>query len=85
MNWELKIDSHVSKYLRRIPKEDGRRIYVAIQTLLINPYGGDTKKLLDRADTWRRRTGSYRILYEIFLTKRVIHVYDIKRRSTTTY
>ena len=85
MNWELKIDQHVIKYLRKVSKEDSRRIYVIIQALVINPYGGDIKKLSDRADTWRRRVGSYRILYEVFLAKRVIHVYDVKRRTSQTY
>ncbi len=36
-------------------------------------------------NTWRRRIGAYRVLYEIHPDKKIIYVFEIKRRTSTTY
>lgn len=36
-------------------------------------------------NVWRRRVGSYRIFYEIIVDKKIIYVYDVKRRTSSTY
>jgi len=38
-----------------------------------------------RDDVWRRRTGSYRIFYEVDTVRKIIYVFDIKRRTSKTY
>lgn len=45
MNWDLRIDDQVKKFLKRIPKKDAKRIDISIQELIFNPYGGDLEKM----------------------------------------
>jgi mRNA-degrading endonuclease RelE of RelBE toxin-antitoxin system len=35
--------------------------------------------------TWRRRVGSYRILFDVHAKQAIVDVLEIVRRSSTTY
>ncbi|MDO8590491.1 MAG: type II toxin-antitoxin system RelE/ParE family toxin [bacterium] len=85
MGWELIIDSYAKKQLKRISKKDAERIVVAIKDFTANPYAGDIEKMEDQKDVWRRRIGAYRIFYEVYTTRKIIYVFDIKRRTSSTY
>lgn len=85
MSWELIVDNLARKQIKRIPKKDAERILSAIRELAVNPYSGDTERMKGEDDTWRRRVGSYRILYEIRTGKRIIYVFDVRRRTSSTY
>ncbi|OGZ99904.1 MAG: hypothetical protein A3C07_03100 [Candidatus Sungbacteria bacterium RIFCSPHIGHO2_02_FULL_47_11] len=85
MNWALIIDEDVRKYLKRIPKDDAKRIFDAIQGIPLNPYGGDIQKMEGEKDSWRRRVGAYRIKYEVRVKERIIYVFDFERRTSSTY
>jgi len=56
-----------------------------LRELIYNPYAGDIEKIEGDKDVWRRRIGSYRILYEINENRKLIYVFDIKRRASNTY
>ena len=81
MNWQILVDSVASKFLKRIPRLDAKRILDVLQELVVNPYAGDIEKMEGKDDIWRRRVGSYRILYEIYSPKRIIYISDIRRRK----
>ncbi len=85
MVWALLVDKAVRKALQRIPQKDADRIFRVIQDLSINPYAGDIERMRGEADVWRRRVGAYRIFYETMTARRVIYVYEVKRRTSTTY
>lgn len=85
MNWEILIDNTTKKQLARIPENDAIRIIAAVKEFSVNPYTGDIEKLSGEKDTWRRRVGNYRIFYEIYQQKRLVYIFDIKRRTSTTY
>lgn len=85
MNWVVLIDNTAKKQLARISENDAAKIIIAIKEFSINPYTGDIEKLKGEKDTWRRRVGSYRILYEIYQQRRLIYVFDVRRRTSTTY
>lgn len=85
MSWELVIDNAARKQLKRISKKDAERLLVVIKELVINPYAGDIEKMKGEGDVWRRRVGSYRIFYEIHDTRGVIYVFDVQRRTSSTY
>ncbi len=85
MNWQILVDSVASKFLKRIPRLDAKRILDVLQELVVNPYAGDIEKMEGKDDIWRRRVGSYRILYEIYSAKRIIYISDIRRRTSKTY
>lgn len=85
MNWTVIVDDYAKKYLKRIPKKDANHIKEKLKELEYEPYAGDIEKIGGQKDAWRRRIGSYRILYEIYSDKRVIYVFEIKRRTSSTY
>ncbi len=85
MNWTVIIDGYAKKYLKRIPRKDTNRIREALRELAYKPYVGDIEKIEGNKDIWRRRVGSYRILYEINESRKLIYVSDIKRRTSSTY
>lgn len=84
-NWVLQIDESVHKFLSRIPRKDARRIISVISGLPKNPFLGDIQKMKGEENVWRRRTGSYRIRYELITKERVIHVFLVERRTSNTY
>lgn len=83
--WVLQIDPDVPKTIRKFPPKDTKRIIKVIEALPTNPYGGDIQKMAGEVNVWRRRTGSYRLFYELHTNEKVIHVYHVERRTTTTY
>jgi len=85
MTWGVIVDSTAEKFLRKIPKNDVERIKTAIDEFVVNPYVGDIEKMEGEIDTWRRRVGSYRIFYEVRTKDRIICVFKVKRRTSSTY
>lgn len=85
MNWKVKIANQVRKAMKRFPKKDARRLLFVLKILSENPYQGNIEKLEGEENTWRRRVGFYRIIYEIFSKEKIIWILDISKRTDTTY
>jgi len=51
----------------------------------VNPFRGDIERLGGADNTWRRRIGSYRLIYEIGIKEKTIEIYEIARRTSKTY
>ena len=83
--WTVLTDPQVHKQLRGIPKRDADRIVFAITGMAANPYAGDIARMQGEQDVWRRRVGSYRIFYEVSVQERLVQVYRVARRTSTTY
>ena len=75
----------ILKQLRRIPRKDAERIHLTITLMAFNPFAGDTSKMQGEQSVWRRRVGAYRIFFEIQDAPRTVYVYQVKRRTSTTY
>ena len=84
-DWHLEVDPRVWKELAKVPGKDRLAIISVIESLSANPYFGDIRKLKSEGDTWRRRTGSYRIYYELSTEHRTVSVFHVERRTSTTY
>jgi mRNA-degrading endonuclease RelE of RelBE toxin-antitoxin system len=50
-----------------------------------DPFPGDVVQLRGSAMGYRRRIGSYRILFTLQMRERRVNVTDIARRTSTTY
>lgn len=85
MNWQVIVDSYARKYLKKIPASDADRIAAVLREFAVNPYAGDIEKLDGEEDTWRRRVGSYRIFYEVYTSKKIVYVSEVRRRASNTY
>lgn len=84
MNWRVYIKPSAVKQLKRFPVQDIQRIEAAIDDLAQDPFSGDIQKL-GGENAWRRRVGSYRIFYQILSQEKMIYIYEIERRTSSTY
>ena len=73
------------KEISRFPKKDIERILRVFEDLPLNPYAGDMEKMEGEDGVWRRRIGNYRIFYHLDKNRKLISVFKIERRTSTTY
>lgn len=85
MSWQINLTKYAEKQLRRLSAKEREHIERTIGEMEANPFHGDIVKLSGEENEWRRRVGSYRIMYNLLSDKRVIFIYDIKRRASNTY
>jgi len=65
---------------------DRERINRALNDMKREPLSGDIAPLRgEYQGAFRRRVGPWRIIFSLDLERREIDVYDIRRRSSTTY
>ena len=84
-SWKLRVKKPARKNLRRAPRPERERLAAELEAIARDPFGGDTQRLQRSPESYRRRVGDYRILYDVFFPDRLIHVTDITRRTSTTY
>jgi mRNA interferase RelE/StbE len=77
--YRLIVKQSVSKDLKKIPKQDVKRIIAVIRSLATNPRPPQSKKLSGQ-ERYRLRQGNYRILYTIEDNELVIGVVKVGNR-----
>ena len=85
MTWGLVITSRAKRQLRRLTEPERRLIDDAFSEMCRNPYQGDVRFLKGSDGAFRRRTGDWRILYDLESEHKVIVVTAVKRRGSNTY
>lgn len=85
MNWELHLTKKVRKAIRRFPLTDQKHIAKTMREMSLNPFLGDIEKIKGEENIWRRRVGAYRIFCEIVSQDRIIYVFRVERRTSSTY
>jgi mRNA interferase RelE/StbE len=85
MSWTLRVARRAEKSLAKSPAKDRGRIVAAIGQMRDDPFAGDVVRLEGEDNTWRRRVGSYRIIFEIDVKALTVDVLDVRRRTSTTY
>jgi mRNA-degrading endonuclease RelE of RelBE toxin-antitoxin system len=86
MTWDLQLASAAERFLRKAHDPDKTRIISALGEMKADPLGGDTVALKgEYQGMFRRRVGSWRILFRVKSAEQVILVADIVRRGSTTY
>lgn len=78
MKYQIELKPKAIKELKRIPKEDVKRIVEKLKHLE-NNLRGDVKKLTSYSPEYRMRAGDWRILFEVENEK--IVVYRIRHRK----
>ncbi|MGB8583373.1 MAG: type II toxin-antitoxin system RelE/ParE family toxin [Candidatus Sulfotelmatobacter sp.] len=84
MEWTVVLAGPARKSLKRIPASDKTRILTALAEMQQDPFGGDIRKL-QGLPGFRRRVGSWRVLFEVILERRQVVIAAIERRTSTTY
>lgn len=85
MTWDLIIARSARKALERLPNRERTRITETLVEMRADPYSGDVKRLRNYSVSFRRRVGSYRILFDLDPDEGRIEVLDITRRDDRTY
>jgi mRNA interferase RelE/StbE len=85
MAWKLRIARRAEKELRKIPSRDRAKIAAALLDMQDDPFGGDIARLENQPASWRRRVGSYRILFDVYPEQLAVDILRIRRRTSTTY
>ena len=75
----------VERELQSLAADDARRIAAAIDALGSNPRPVGSLALQSNPGRRRIRVGSYRVIYSIDHTDRVVTVEEILRRNERTY
>ncbi len=84
-SWALQIDPTIYKFLNKIPRKDSERILFVLEKLTQDPFLGDIEKMSGEINIWRKRIGAYRLFYEIHKNRRIIYIFKLERRTSTTY
>lgn len=85
MNWKIYLTSGARKRVKRLPRDVAANIKTEIDRMTSDLFSGDIEKMSGHENGWRKRIGSYRIFYEIRLEVKLIIVFKIERRTSTTY
>ena len=73
----------VEKQILRLPRQVRNRVARVILELEANPRPHRCKKLVD--DIYRVRVGSYRVIYRISDSEKLVLIGKVARRSEDTY
>lgn len=87
MVWLVKLSASAEKDLRRLPRDRQVRVIRAFDEMEIDPFSGDVKPL--KGPVWkgryRKRVGSYRIIFTVGAADKTVGVSAILIRSEKTY
>ena len=86
MTWNVVLSNRAERALGRIPARDRQRITQALLSMEQEPLSGDVIPLRGLcAGSFRRRVGSWRIIFALKWDAQVVFVADVARRTSTTY
>ena len=78
--YQVEIARRAVKLLASLPRPDQQRIRAAIDLLANEPRPPGCTKLSGEPNTYRVRTGDYRILYDVFDDRLVVQVVKVGHR-----
>jgi len=85
MEWRAKIAKRVERQMRKFPKKDIIFLLDGFDEISVNPFFGDICKIEGEVNVWRKRVGNYRILFEVWHSEKTVSIFNVERRTTTTY
>jgi mRNA-degrading endonuclease RelE of RelBE toxin-antitoxin system len=86
MSWDFQLANAAQRALRRLQGTDRARINEALNAMKADPLAGDTIALKgEYQGMFRRRVGSWRIIFRIKPDQHVILIANILRRNSSTY
>ncbi len=87
MSWAVELSSSAVKELKKLPRDRQDQIVSAIDEMEADPLAGDVKPL--KGPEWkgryRKRAGSYRIIFTLDRKSMTIAISAILLRSEKTY
>lgn len=81
MPYELLIERHAEKDLKKLSSQLFSQIMAKIRALAMNPHPQGSRKISGSARDWRLRVGNYRILYEVDNRANTVTIMRVKHRK----
>ena len=81
MEWEVRLSKDALRYLSRLEEKRRRMLRRVLEEFQENPFIGDVKPIKGRPGTYRRRVGSYRIIYSVDYEDHIIRVLKVGTRG----
>lgn len=78
-------DRDLEKLKGRIRRQDFERLRDAVAGLAEEPRPQGVRKIKGEERAYRIRTGSYRVVYEVYDNDKLVLILQVVRRSETTY
>jgi mRNA interferase RelE/StbE len=78
--YEVEIARRAVRALAALPRREQQRVRAAIDLLTDDPRPPASRKLAGEDNAYRVRVGDYRIVYEVFDTRLIVHVVRIGHR-----
>jgi mRNA-degrading endonuclease RelE of RelBE toxin-antitoxin system len=86
MTWNVVLSNRAERALVRLPARDRQRITRALLSVEQEPLSGDVIPLKGPFErSYRRRVGSWRIIFVLKWDTQVVFVADVAWRTSTTY
>lgn len=86
MTWRVEVGNAARRSIKKLPKKDAVRVAQVLIEMRINPFAGDIVALRGtHQSAFRRRVGSWRLIFEIETKRRVVKIDDVLRRTSKTY
>ncbi len=79
--YSIEISRTAEKQLKKVRRDDQRRIIEAILSLADDPHPMGSRKLMGYDDVFRIRVGQYRVLYSVSGKKLIVIVLKIGNRK----
>ena len=80
-SYRIEWKSSAEKELKAIDRQHIPRILEAVESLAINPFPSQTRKLRDVEKSYRIRVGDYRIVYQVDEKEGMVTIYHIRHRK----
>lgn len=80
-SYRIEWKSSAEKELKAIDRQHIPRILEAVESLTINPFPSQSRKLRDVEKSYRRRVGDYRIVYQVDEKEGMVTIYHIRHRK----
>ena len=80
-DYEIEITRTAEKRLKKLPRQDQKRIVDALLALSTDPWPRGSRKLQGYRDVFRIRVGSYRILYSVQERRLIIIILKVGQRG----
>jgi mRNA interferase RelE/StbE len=80
-SYRIEWKSSAEKELKAIDRQHIPRILEAVESLTINPFPSQSRKLRDVEKSYRIRVGDYRIVYQVDEKEGMVTIYHIRHRK----
>jgi mRNA interferase RelE/StbE len=80
-SYEIRLKSSAERDLRNIDRQYIPRIINTIESLAVDPFSSQTRKIRGSERIYRIRVGDYRVVYEIDTKTKIVTIFHILHRK----